>query len=77
MHFLIIKEEFFYKFLRQNNYNYLAIINYLCFKDDKLMLQIEKVINKNMFFYFIFLNKARKPYKETSKINCIKTTKHL
>jgi len=43
IHYLPIKEEFFYKFLRQIDYKYPELIKLLSFKDEKLMLEIEKV----------------------------------
>ena len=47
IHYLLLKEDFFYKFLRQIDYKYPELIKYLSFKDEKLMLEIEKVYNLN------------------------------
>ena len=47
IHYLLLKEDFFYKFLRQIDYKYPELIKHLSFKDEKLMLEIEKVFLSN------------------------------
>lgn len=44
IHILKIQEEFFYKLLKHIDYKYSEIIKHLSFKDEKLILQIEKVL---------------------------------
>lgn len=59
-HNLLIKEDFFYKFLRKIDYNYQELIKFLVFKDDQLLFQIEKVHKLNHYNIFISLKVFRK-----------------